>query len=316
MYTIVLNLSSEHCLTGKLSYGIYITMNSTEINTSRTATVNTPDHSTVTTTSNHSEVVTTLNRTTLIRALAVIGFIALVGITMWLAVYSTRYVPGIVGRIGSAAVYLSSGVIPSPTPSLSVVPTPTASTTIPFSEASSTIPTSTATSTTVTTSVTTTSPAKAVPPILGPTSSAYPPTRGTPTTGATSVVTQPPYGLSDLTVTVDAVGYLMTGNDTSSFTIGSPVPTGKLPAVMVTVANIGTNWTGTWNMSVSFPGTSNNFESLDSIAPYGGSNSYILSADRVTAGTNQPVIVTVDPDNTVAEQNENNNTASVSLTIL
>lgn len=108
----------------------------------------------------------------------------------------------------------------------------------------------------------------------------------------------------------------MTGNDTSSFTIGSPVPTGKLPAVMVTVANIGTNWTGTWNMSVSFPGTSNNFESLDSIAPYGGSNSYILSADRVTAGTNQPVIVTVDPDNTVAEQNENNNTASVSLTIL
>src|ERR1035437_6779716 len=108
MYTIVLNLSSEPCLTGKLSYGIYTTMNSSEINTSRTATVNTPDHSTVTTTSNHSEVVTTLNnRTTLIRVLAVIGFIALVGTTMWLAVYSTRYVPTIVGRIGSAAVYLS-----------------------------------------------------------------------------------------------------------------------------------------------------------------------------------------------------------------
>lgn len=125
-----------------------------------------------------------------------------------------------------------------------------------------------------------------------------------------------PYGLPDLTVTVDAVGYLMTGNDTSSFTVGSPVPTGKLPAVMVTVANIGTNWTGTWSMSASFPATSNKFGSLDSIAPYGGSNSYILSTDRANTGTNQPVSVTVDSDNTITEQNENNNTITAFFTIL
>lgn len=285
-------------------------MNSTEINTSnRSTTVNTPNSSSVSTTSNRSTTVTPPNRKVVVDTLAVVGFIALIGASMWLAVYSTRFVPGVVNRIGGAAVYLGSVFTPAPEPSLSVVSTPVASTTISFGEASSTV----STSTTTTTIVTTTPPPKAVPPTLGPTSSAYPPIRGTPTTGATDMVT--PYGLPDFTVTVDAVGYLMTGNDTSSFTVGSPVPTGKLPAVMVTVANIGTNWTGTWSMSASFPATSNKFGSLVSIAP-GGSNSYILSADRANAGTNQPVTIIVDSDNTVPEQNENNNIASVSLNIL
>lgn len=306
MYTIVLNLSSEPCLTGKLSYGIYTTMNSSEINTSRTATVNTPDHSTVTTTSNHSEVVTTLNRTALIRALAVIGFIALVGITMWLAVYSTRYVPAIVGRIGSAAVYLSSGVIPSPTPSLSVVPTPTASTTIPFSEASSTISTS---ASSTTSNLATETPAKSVQKTAGAETSGTYPIGGTAATA--------PYGLPDFSVSISAIGYLAT-NSADSFITSSVVPAGTRPAAKFTIKNIGTNWTGTWRFSASIPTRTAYVYQSDpqqSLAP-GDSIDYIFGFDSANSGTNQMISITANFDHVAADSNPNNNNIEAYLTIL
>lgn len=249
-------------------------------------------------------------RQTAVNGLAIVGFVALIVVGISLAIYSTRFVPGVVSRVGGAAVYLGSVFNPTPAPALTVVPTQTASSTIFFGTSSSTVSTSTTTTTTnvITTQV---SPSKIIPTTLGPTSGSYPPVRGTPTTN----VAVTPYGLSDLTVSVDAVGYLMSGSDTSTFFIGSPVPSGKLPAVMVTVSNLGTNWTGTWSMNASFPSTANTFNSLDSIAP-GGSNSYILSADRANTGIGQPVTITVDSDNTVTEIHENNNTASVNLNVL
>ena len=47
-------------------------------------------------------------RPAVVHSLAVVGFIALIGSGMWLAIYSTRYVPSVVTRLGSAAVYLGS----------------------------------------------------------------------------------------------------------------------------------------------------------------------------------------------------------------
>jgi len=44
--------------------------------------------------------------------LAIIGFIALIGVGMWLAMYATRYVPGVAGRLGGAAVYVGSALSP------------------------------------------------------------------------------------------------------------------------------------------------------------------------------------------------------------
>src|SRR5437588_318447 len=79
--------------------------------------------------------------------LAVVGFIALIALGIWLAVSSARYVPGAVGGLGSAATYLGSIFTPAPNPSLSVVPT--ASTT-PFSEASTTPAAATSTAATTT----------------------------------------------------------------------------------------------------------------------------------------------------------------------
>ena len=286
-------------------------MNSTEINTSnRSTTVNTPNSSSVFTTSNRSTTVTPPNRKVVVDTLAVVGFIALIGASMWLAVYSTRFVPGVVNRIGGAAVYLGSVFTPAPEPSLSVVSTPVASTTISFGTASSTSSTSSTTTTSVTTARTT-----PVPPAVPATGNTIPITdtiRGTPT-GAPVTVT--PYGLPDLTVSIDTRGYL-TNASTDSFVVSPTVPSGTRPAVMVTVQNIGTNWTGTWRLSASFPGAStNNFGPLESIAP-GGSNSYILSSDLAPTGANQSVTVTADSDHTIAEVNENNNSASVDLNIL
>jgi hypothetical protein len=152
-----------------------------------------------------------------IHGLAVVGFVTLIVLGISLAVYSARYVPGTVGRVGAAAVSLSQIFTGAPTPSLSVVPT--ASTTIPFDTASSTA---------------STSAAQAI-------SSASAPRPATPTAGAkTSGIYQlgggasALSGLPDLTVTINAVGYL-TATSTSSFVATTTVPYGENPAVKFTV---------------------------------------------------------------------------------
>ena len=87
------------------------------------------------------------NRQMVINGLAVAGFIALVAAGVWLAVYSTRFVPGIVNGAGAAAVSLGSLFTPAHSPGLLVVSTPAASTTISFGETDAT---STATTTPLT----------------------------------------------------------------------------------------------------------------------------------------------------------------------
>ena len=157
-----------------------------------------------------------------INSLAVVGFVALVIAGIWLAVYSTRFVPTIVNRIGGAAVYLGSVFNPADEPVLSVVPTPTASTTISFGTSSSTV--STPTTPARTNPIKTTAGER--------TNSTYQ-IGGATTTRALS-------GLPDLVVNIDAVGYLAS-TTADSFVATSTMQSNNRPAVKFTIKNVGTN---------------------------------------------------------------------------
>lgn len=236
-------------------------------------------------------------------ALAIVGFIALVGLFISLAVYSTRFVPGVVGRIGSAAVYLGSVFNPAPESSLSVIPNPIATTTIPFPEVATTTP---ATST----------PPKAVAVTPKPVPTITIPQAITPTPVA-------PYGLPDLTVSIEATGYTIStstdvGTMKDSFVASTTVPVGFRPAAIVTFKNIGTNWAATgWNYRASFqgavsPGTGRIQETL---AP-GSEVSYILYITSANKGSNQMISITANYDHLLTEANLNNNSTSTQITIL
>jgi len=264
-------MSSYRCLTAKHHHAIYITMNNTEINTSRTTV-----------------------------ALAIVGFIALVGAFFSLAVYSTRFVPGVVG---SAAVYLGSVFSPAPEPSLSVVPAVIASTTIPFPEIATTTP---ATSTAPKPVVTTAKPATPTP---GPTASSTYLINGT--------AAQVPSGLPDFIVVIKNVGYLATSS-ADSFVASSSVPSGSRPAVSFSIKNVGTNVAGSWRFSASIPTqTSYIFQSQpqQALAP-GDSIDYVLGFDQANKGSGQMISVTANFDHAVTESNSNNNSASTNITIL
>ena len=242
----------------------------------------------------------TQTRQAAINGLAVVGFIALVAAGIWLAVYSTRFVPVVVNNLGAAAVYLGQVFNRGDDPTLSVVPTPSASTTIPFD---------TATTSTDTAPTPTPSPSKPVATSAGTKTSGTYPISGT----APAVLS----GLPDLTITVSALGYLTT-TSADSFVAASSVPDGERPAITFTVKNIGANWSGTWRFKASLPTrTSFTFESQpqQSLAP-GDSIDYTLGFDRADAGTAQPISVVVNSDNTVTESNTNNNRISLTITIL
>lgn len=231
--------------------------------------------------------------------LSVVGFVALVGLGMWLAVYSTRFVPSVVSRIGTAAVYLGTVFIPNHT-SLSVVPT-ASSTIISFGD---TIASST----------------PSVSPIETPTHTIIP-APGSQTSGTYSLDSkttgQTPYGLPNLSVTITAVGYLATSS-ANSFVASSTVPNGTRPAVNFTIKNTGTNNTGQWRFSASIPTQSAYiFQSQpqQSLAP-GDSIDYTLGFDQATYGTNKSISITANFDNAVSESTTLDNTTSTTITVL
>lgn len=252
----------------------------------------------------------TSSRQAVINGLAVAGFIALIAVGIWLAVYSTRFVPTVVGRIGSAAVYLGSVFTPaSTTPSLTVVPT--ASTTIPFGD-----------ETPATTTEATSTPKK-IEVIEIPSTAATLPATTKPivpatTAGKTATSTAIiPAGLPDLMVKITSVGYLTT-NSTDSFVANTTAPAGTRPAVSFTIKNIGTNVTGAWTFSSSIPTqTSYIFTSPEqqSLAS-GDSIDYTMGFDQAMIGANQPILITVNPEHKIIESTEKNNTASTTITIL
>lgn len=286
-------------------------MESTEINTSdRRTTVTTPNSSSVFTTSNRSTTVTPSdNRRTVVNTLAIVGFVALIGASMWLAIYSTRYVPSVVTRLGSAAVYLGSVFTPSPEPTLSVVPAPTASSTIiSFGEASSTISTnvsSTTSKVTTTnqsrTSVTNWTPGTPVDITNGAISSSLP--------ASTNY-----YGSPDLEVKIETVGYTVPDGSIVATTV---IPAYTQGAVKFRVTNIGTNVSGPWTMHVIAPGTTLE-QTMGPLVPAGPGippNEYVAYFINVAPGTDRPIIITVD-SNQITESNILNNAASTAVTIL
>lgn len=241
------------------------------------------------------------NRAAVINTLAVVGFIALIGASMWLAVYSTRYVPTVVTRLGSAAVYLGSVFTPSEEPTLSVVPT-ASSTTISFGDADST---------TVAPAAVKPAPAKPIAPTAGPK------TTGTYQIGGATTTTASPAGLPDLTVKINAVGYLAT-TSAESFIASTTVPAGSRPAVNFTVQNAGTNVSGAWRFSASIPTQSAYIyqsQPQQSLAP-GDRIEYTLGFDQAITGIDKMISVSANFDRTVTESNFDNNSASIKVTIL
>ena len=246
----------------------------------------------------------TSTRQTAINGLAVVGFVTLVTLGVSLAIYSARYVPAAIGRLGAAAVSLSQIFNPGTEPTLSVVST--ASTTISFGNATST--TARATSTPIAST-----PKKSAPTI--------PTTAGDKTnetyeiggTGGTPTLS----GLPDLVVNITSVGYF-TSTSTDSFVASSTVPSGNRPAVTFTIKNIGTNATTMWRFSASIP-TSSNFiyQSVpqQSLNP-GDYIEYTLGFDQANAGTDKMISITANFDHTVAESNTSNNSAATKITIL
>lgn len=242
------------------------------------------------------------NRTTIINILAIAGFVALIGGGMWLAAYSTRYVPSVVGRMGAAAIYLGSVFTPAQEPTLSVIPT--ASTTIPFGE--ETNPTDTlATETAVPQA------SKSIVPTAGKQTSKTIQIGNATTTATTPVSLS---GLPDLVVTINSVGYL--ASTTAESFVATTTVVGYRPAVNFTIKNIGTNMTGSWRFRATIPTTTAYlYESQpqQSLAP-GDSIDYTLGFDQANKGV-QTISVIADFDKTVKESNEDNNNTSTKVTI-
>ena len=242
----------------------------------------------------------TPSRRAAINALAVVGFIVLLIIGIALAVWSARYVPKAVSRIGSAAVSLSSVFRGHDQGSaqLAVVSTST----LPFEGPIVTIPAATTTVPSGTSHIGTSA------------------TAGTATHSVTTTtVTKPAplYGNADLTVTITHVGYLNRGSDTDSFIASNNVPDGKEGAVQFTVANNGTNSTGAWEFKAEIPTSpSLNYTSptQPSMNP-GDRIEYTLGFDRTKSGDNREITITVDSGKDVNESNENNNEDSENVDI-
>ncbi len=240
------------------------------------------------------------------RGLAAVGFLALVALGIWLAIYSSRFIPQVVESVGSAATSLSS-VFRAAEPTLTVVPngTSTPSTDITTESQPS-----------VSTVATTTSSSEK--PRALPT-----PSRGQQTGAVFPISTTTKsintlYGLPDLVTTITATGYLSSAT-TTSFTASSTVPAGMRPAVKFVVKNIGTNSTPTsWHFSASIP-TSNSYvfysPNQPSLNP-GDSVEYTLGFDQAAPGVNRSISIIADSITAIAESNENNNSAIASLTIL
>ncbi len=242
----------------------------------------------------------TATRRVIIYGLAVVGFTTLIGAGIWLALYSARFVPETMNRLGAAAVSLSQIFLPAPA-YLSVVPT--ASTTISFGDNSSATPT-----TTIATPIV---PAK--PRVIAR-------TPGQETSGVFPIGSSTPAvlsGLPDLILRLDGVGYFASST-ADSFIATSTVPNGSRPAVQFTITNSGTNVAGPWRFSATIPTQTNYLyqsQLQQSLNP-GDRIQYTLGFDQANRGSDQPISITANFDRSVAESNFNNNTVNTKITIL
>ena len=254
-------------------------------------------HKTTTTSSNPS-------RQAAVNALAIVGFIVLVIVGIWLAIYAARFVPETIGRLGAANVYFSSLFGGEEEDNdLEVVPGDS----VPFEDDDEPVATSTPT--------TNDDEPKTDTPVA-------PPAPAAPRAPATPRVTTYPvavpqalYGKADLIVKITEIGYLNTSS-TASFVKSNEVPENKRPAVKFRVTNVGTNTTGSWEFDAKLPTSSTyTFSSptQQSLLPTQHID-YVLGYDRAKDGENR-FTITVDSDEDVDESNENNNVESVTIEV-
>lgn len=242
------------------------------------------------------------NRVVMVYTLAAIGFVALVAGSMWLAAYSARYVPEVVTRAASAAVYLGSLFSASSEAILSVVPTPAAPAIDIGTTAARPVDAVTAT------------PEK---PRVAPAATVAGGRTNT-TLQISGATTSPSLsGLPDLVVTINAIGYLASST-TDSFVASTTVPSDMRPAVSFTIKNVGANATGAWRFSAMIPTqVSYLYQSQpqQSLNP-GDSIDYTLGFDQATRGADKMISITANFDRAVSESNPDNNSASALVTIL
>lgn len=244
----------------------------------------------------------TAYRQTAINTFAVIGFISLLGLGVYGAIYSSRYVPSIVTRLGAAAVYLGSAFTPGEPNELAVVPT--ASTTPPLVIAFGT-------STPATLPVASSTEPAVPKPVITQRPAPQPTLIRVPATTTPAL-----YGLPDLTVKVTAVGYLAS-NSTDTFVVSAVVPDNERPAVKFTITNSGTNTAELWKFSAVIP-TSPSFTyrstAQQALKP-GDSIDYVLGFDRARSGEDRVMTLTVNHDNAITESSKTNNVATVTFDI-
>ena len=242
---------------------------------------------------------TTPTRRAAVYGLAGVGFVALIAFGIWLAIYSSRYVPEVVNTLGSAAVSLSELFTPAPEPSLLVVgsSTPATSTTISFGDDEPAV----------------TTPANTGTRPSGGSTTPGPETGGTFPIGTTTPVL---HGLPDLVVEIDAIGYLASGS-TDSFVASSTVPAGSRAAVKFIIRNAGTNVAAPWRWSATLPaqGTFGYQSQLQQSLNPGDRIEFTLGFDQPNRGSNQTITINVNHDSTIGESNTNNNRATATLTV-
>ena len=243
-----------------------------------------------------------------VTGLAIIGFIALVVLGLWLAVYAARYVPEAVDGLGAAVGSVGSMFTSKPESGLAVVPTSTS--TLPFDGGTpSAVPPPATTS--PTTTYVAPKPSAPAPVYYHTVQTTY------PTPGSTPIPVSRTYsGLADLTVSITDVGYI---DSDGRFVVDSSVDDDQELAAQILVVNTGTNKTGSWKIKVTFPTSSNRaftetdtMQSLEPDQPLPITVS--LSRGDPRTGTNR-ITVEVDSDDDVNESNEHNNDDSVSVTV-
>lgn len=234
---------------------------------------------------------------------AAVGFTALVAAGIWLAIYSSRFVPDTVGSLGAAAVSLTQLFSQEQSPTLSVIQ-PSSGEVISFD-------TSPATSTGI-------SPIEKSQNKVTAQSAAS--VRGKETTSVVELTPKTAAalsGLPDLLLRIDGVGYLASSTS-DSFVATTTAPSGNRTAVKFTVKNIGTNVAGPWRFSATIPTQSSYLyqSALQQPLSPGDSIQYTLGFDQANRGANQPVSLTANFDRIISESNSANNSATTSITIL
>ncbi len=244
-----------------------------------------------------------------VQILAIVGFITLIGAGIMFAVYSARFTPSIIGTFESGTAYIHGTFFKNTKQTnLTIVPQQTK---LPFKKKSdNNIKNYSTTKNTRNLSVKKST--KNVQWHAGKEtgSKLYP-------LGTHTITAPKYYGLPDLVTTIMSVGYL-NGTSTSSFIKTLVIPAHMQVAVKFRVVNQGTNITGPWNLEIHIP-TELNFiyspKTIKSLLP-GQPEDFIVHFTNAIAGANKKITIIADPKNLIKELKENNNSSSVSVTIL